>query len=117
MSHQDEHSDCYDAHGRLLCAPESAELAVRERLLEAISPVADWFDANGDEGDVPDIFDVVAEIAKTLAKERADNIRYRNVLCVLRDMQLTRPPGKALQDATYQFVVDALSRKPSSDKA
>lgn len=60
--------------------PKPEESIPVSELRKAIEPVIDWFDVDGEEGEPMPLIEVITEIAKMLAEERQDTLRYRAAL-------------------------------------
>ena len=54
-------------------------MGLESRLREKIDPVADWYDADGEEGDKPDIVDVVGLIVEDLVSDRKDLLHRQSL--------------------------------------
>ena len=89
--------------------PETEDPIPPSDLRKAIEPVADWFEC--EEGDPIPLIEIVAEIAKMLAEERQDTLRYRKALQDIIDHQDLVGGGLAKMSATRLIAKKALQNE------
>lgn len=76
---------------------ENEEKISSEELSEiraALEPVADWYDIDGNEGEKPDLSDVVADVASDLVADRKENIELRRICRKIVEQGLTSSDGR-----------------------
>jgi hypothetical protein len=89
--------------------PETEVSIPASDIRKAIEPVADWFDIDGEEGDPIPLIEVVSEIAKMLAEERQDTLRYRQALQdIIKHQEIVAGPSMAPMSMTIRIAKKAL---------
>jgi hypothetical protein len=83
-------------------------------LRKAIEPVADWFES--DEGEPMPLIEVIGEIAKMLAEERQDTLRYRQALQdIIKHQTIVAGPSMAPMSMTIRIARKALEAEGKSN--
>lgn len=92
--------------------PEES-IPVRD-LRKAIEPVAYWFES--DEGEPMQIIEIIGEIAKMLAEERQDTLRYRQALQdIIKHQTIVAGPSMAPMSMTIRIARKALEAEGKND--
>lgn len=85
-------------------------------LRKAIEPVIDWFDVDGEEGEPMSLLEIIGEIAKMLAEERQDTLRYRKALQdIIKHQTIVAGPSMAPMSMTIRIARKALEAEGKSN--
>ena len=96
--------------------PKPEESIPVSELRKAIEPVIDWFDVDGEEGEPMPLIEVITEIAKMLAEERQDTLRYRQALQdIIKHQTIVAGPSMAPMSMTIRIARKALEAEGKND--
>ncbi len=83
-------------------------------LRKAIEPVAYWFES--DESEPMSLLEIIGEIAKMLAEERQDTLRYRQALQdIVKHQEIFAGPSMARMSMTIRIAKKALQDEGKVD--
>jgi hypothetical protein len=99
-----------------IAEPKSGESILISDLRNAIAPVIDWFDIDGEEGEPMPLIEVITEIANMLSEERQDTLRYRQALQdIIKHQEIVAGPSMAPMSMTIRIARKALEAYKAAD--